>query len=121
SIQELESPFALKCGLRVIFRASGSKNQGSRFNGRPSVSKTESGGSNPSSPASIWGQRNWRVVRREGEHRRTDGRCSTDKPGRGKPSRKRVFADGARAEAGWLSQTPAKFSARCTRGNEASE
>src|SRR6185437_6256919 len=95
--------------------------KGSRFNGRPSVSKTESGGSNPSSPASIWGQRNWRVVTREGEHRRADGRCSTDKPGRGKPSRKWVFADGARAEAGWLSQTPAKFSARCTRGNEASE
>jgi hypothetical protein len=36
------------------FRACGPKIQGSRFNGRPSVSKTESGGSNPSSPARLW-------------------------------------------------------------------
>src|ERR1700691_1490307 len=47
------SPFALKCGLRVKIRALGPNFQGSRFNGRPSVSKTESGGSNPSSPASL--------------------------------------------------------------------
>ena len=47
------SPFALKCGLRVKIRVLGPNFQGSRFNGRPSVSKTESGGSNPSSPASL--------------------------------------------------------------------
>jgi putative endonuclease len=51
------SSFALNCGLRMNFRAAGPKIQGSRFNGRPSVSKTESGGSNPSSPASSLGER----------------------------------------------------------------
>src|ERR1700689_1782691 len=38
-----------------FFERSTRKIQGSRFNGRPSVSKTESGGSNPSSPASFVG------------------------------------------------------------------
>ncbi len=49
------SPFALNGGLRVNFRACGSKIQGSRFNGRPPVSKTGCGGSIPSSPASSAG------------------------------------------------------------------